>query len=211
MTRGLRSSSTSTTCPKEWPKLSLKCSWVCTDARGAITINLFALGTRQRAARYLAHQYHRVWKGILLRLVRHWELQCGNSCSGHLLGSVTWPSFSHQGQTALGEPDQILSLGKSQLPYSLFLEYLFSLGDSEFAWVLSVFDLLSQQLVLSCVDQESTTCWNTIATISAMNWQFSWLESQYLKKSWIFLKKCLTRESSVFICLIFGYSRVSGE
>ncbi|XP_054155325.1 uncharacterized protein LOC128953828 [Oppia nitens] len=37
------------------------------------------------------------------------------------------------GETVLGEPDQILSLGKCQLPYSLFLEYLFSLGDSSFA------------------------------------------------------------------------------
>lgn len=37
------------------------------------------------------------------------------------------------GETVLGEPDQILPLGFSQLPYSLFLEYLFSLGESTFA------------------------------------------------------------------------------
>ncbi|CAG2117344.1 unnamed protein product, partial [Medioppia subpectinata] len=37
------------------------------------------------------------------------------------------------GGTTLGEPDQIYPLGKCQLPYSLFLEYLFSMGDSTFA------------------------------------------------------------------------------
>ncbi|CAG2174980.1 unnamed protein product [Oppiella nova] len=37
------------------------------------------------------------------------------------------------GETILGEPDQMLKLGKCQLPYSLFLEYLSSLGDSTFA------------------------------------------------------------------------------
>ncbi|KAI1291792.1 Desumoylating isopeptidase 1 [Halotydeus destructor] len=36
------------------------------------------------------------------------------------------------GETALGHPDQIIQLGKTELPYSLFLEYIFSLGDSTF-------------------------------------------------------------------------------
>lgn len=36
------------------------------------------------------------------------------------------------GATLLGEPDQIVNLGKSEIPYSLFLEYLFSLGESSF-------------------------------------------------------------------------------
>lgn len=36
------------------------------------------------------------------------------------------------GATLLGEPDQIVHLGKSEIPYSLFLEYLFSLGESTF-------------------------------------------------------------------------------
>ncbi|KAI2796903.1 Desumoylating isopeptidase 1 [Blomia tropicalis] len=37
------------------------------------------------------------------------------------------------GGTNLGEPDQILLLGHTQVPYSLFLEFLFSLGESSFA------------------------------------------------------------------------------
>ncbi|XP_050032897.2 uncharacterized protein [Dermacentor andersoni] len=34
------------------------------------------------------------------------------------------------GETILKEPDQILSLGRTELPYSLFLEYIFALGES---------------------------------------------------------------------------------
>lgn len=36
------------------------------------------------------------------------------------------------GQTILREPDQILTLGHTELPYSLFLEYIFALGESSY-------------------------------------------------------------------------------
>ncbi|XP_023242567.1 uncharacterized protein LOC111640749 [Centruroides sculpturatus] len=36
------------------------------------------------------------------------------------------------GGTILGEPDQILTLGKTELPYSVFLEYIFGLGESNY-------------------------------------------------------------------------------
>ncbi|KAH9365262.1 hypothetical protein HPB48_015936 [Haemaphysalis longicornis] len=36
------------------------------------------------------------------------------------------------GETILKEPDQILSLGRTELPYSLFLEYIFALGESSY-------------------------------------------------------------------------------
>ncbi|XP_015929136.1 uncharacterized protein [Parasteatoda tepidariorum] len=36
------------------------------------------------------------------------------------------------GETILGEPDQILTLGKTELPYSVFLEYIFALGESTY-------------------------------------------------------------------------------
>ena len=39
----------------------------------------------------------------------------------------------------LGEPDQIVQLGKTELPYSLFLEYISSLSDSTFRFVLKCF------------------------------------------------------------------------
>lgn len=36
------------------------------------------------------------------------------------------------GETILGDPDQILTLGNTELPYSLFLEYIFALGESSY-------------------------------------------------------------------------------
>ncbi|KAG8195138.1 hypothetical protein JTE90_023315 [Oedothorax gibbosus] len=36
------------------------------------------------------------------------------------------------GETILGEPDQILTLGRTELPYSVFLEYIFALGESTY-------------------------------------------------------------------------------
>ncbi|CAN8003006.1 unnamed protein product [Ixodes hexagonus] len=36
------------------------------------------------------------------------------------------------GQTVLHDPDQILTLGHTELPYSLFLEYIFALGESSY-------------------------------------------------------------------------------
>lgn len=36
------------------------------------------------------------------------------------------------GETILGEPDQILKLGKTELPYSVFLEYIFAQGESTY-------------------------------------------------------------------------------
>ena len=44
-----------------------------------------------------------------------------------------------KGETMLGEPDQIVQLGKTELPYSLFLEYISSLSDSTFRFVLKCF------------------------------------------------------------------------
>lgn len=40
--------------------------------------------------------------------------------------------LSFQGETILGEPDQILKLGRTELPYSVFLEYIFALGESTY-------------------------------------------------------------------------------
>ena len=40
--------------------------------------------------------------------------------------------FWLQGETILGEPDQILKLGRTELPYSVFLEYIFALGESTY-------------------------------------------------------------------------------
>ncbi|RWS08794.1 uncharacterized protein B4U79_01416 [Dinothrombium tinctorium] len=37
------------------------------------------------------------------------------------------------GETILGEPDQIVNMGKTEIPYSVFLEFIFSLGESVFA------------------------------------------------------------------------------
>ncbi|XP_076309626.1 uncharacterized protein LOC143224962 [Tachypleus tridentatus] len=36
------------------------------------------------------------------------------------------------GETILGEPDQILNLGKTEIPYSIFLEFIFALGESSY-------------------------------------------------------------------------------
>ena len=47
-----------------------------------------------------------------------------------------------KGETMLGEPDQIIQLGKTELPYSLFLEYISSLSDSTFRFVFKCFILL---------------------------------------------------------------------
>jgi hypothetical protein len=33
----------------------------------------------------------------------------------------------------LGEPDQIIELGRSEIPYDLFMEYIISLGSSSYA------------------------------------------------------------------------------
>ena len=37
-----------------------------------------------------------------------------------------------QGGTLLGEPDRVEELGQSQVPYQLFLEYIFGLGESSY-------------------------------------------------------------------------------
>ncbi|XP_054722843.1 desumoylating isopeptidase 1-like, partial [Uloborus diversus] len=36
------------------------------------------------------------------------------------------------GETILGAPDQIVPLGQTELPYSLFLEYVFGLGETTY-------------------------------------------------------------------------------
>lgn len=36
------------------------------------------------------------------------------------------------GGTMLGQPDQIENLGKTEIPFSIFQEYLFALGESSF-------------------------------------------------------------------------------
>lgn len=36
----------------------------------------------------------------------------------------------------LGEPDQRLELGETEIPFDLFMEYIYSLGSSSFAYVL---------------------------------------------------------------------------
>lgn len=38
----------------------------------------------------------------------------------------------HPGGTVLGQPDKIVQLGKSEIPYSLFLQYVFGLGESTY-------------------------------------------------------------------------------
>ncbi|GFW51117.1 desumoylating isopeptidase 1 [Trichonephila clavipes] len=45
---------------------------------------------------------------------------------------VLMPPMPKLGETILGEPDQILTLGKTELPYSVFLEYIFALGESTY-------------------------------------------------------------------------------
>ena len=37
-----------------------------------------------------------------------------------------------QGGFVLGEPQRIESLGETQLPYSVFLDFILSLGDSKY-------------------------------------------------------------------------------
>lgn len=36
------------------------------------------------------------------------------------------------GETIMGEPMQIIQLGRSEIPYALFLEYIFELGEGAF-------------------------------------------------------------------------------
>ncbi|OQR67182.1 hypothetical protein BIW11_04821 [Tropilaelaps mercedesae] len=36
------------------------------------------------------------------------------------------------GETVMGEPMQIVQLGKTEIPYALFLEYVFEMGESSF-------------------------------------------------------------------------------
>lgn len=36
------------------------------------------------------------------------------------------------GETVMGEPMQIVQLGQTEIPYALFLEYIFELGESSF-------------------------------------------------------------------------------
>ena len=40
--------------------------------------------------------------------------------------------YFFQGGSVLGEPQKIESLGETQLPYSVFLDYILSIGDTKF-------------------------------------------------------------------------------
>ena len=37
-----------------------------------------------------------------------------------------------QGGTVLGSPDRVESVGVTQIPYSIFLDYILSLGETKF-------------------------------------------------------------------------------
>ncbi|RWS25042.1 hypothetical protein B4U80_04571 [Leptotrombidium deliense] len=50
----------------------------------------------------------------------------------YFFGSVGIQSCN-PGETILGEADQILNLGKTEIPYTVFLEFIFSMGDSAFS------------------------------------------------------------------------------
>merc|ERR1712228_941327 len=57
-------------------------------------------------------------------------------------GIRTFLSNTHhqKGGTILGEPDRVENLGESQVPYQLFLEYIFGLGEQTYR--PGVYDLL---------------------------------------------------------------------
>ena len=45
-----------------------------------------------------------------------------------------------QGGFVLGEPERIESLGETQLPYSVFLDFVLSLGDTKYKQALPLDD-----------------------------------------------------------------------
>ena len=45
-----------------------------------------------------------------------------------------------QGGFVLGEPERIESLGETQLPYSVFLDFVLSLGDTKYKYALLPYD-----------------------------------------------------------------------
>ena len=41
-------------------------------------------------------------------------------------------NFNFQGGSVLGQPSRVETLGETQLPYSVFLDYVLSLGENKF-------------------------------------------------------------------------------
>lgn len=64
------------------------------------------------------------------------NLFSASNCTAEMLiHSLYICTVVFQGGTILGDPDRVEELGESQVPYQLFLEYIFGLGEATYKYV----------------------------------------------------------------------------